>query len=154
MKKLILGLACFSALTFTSCEKDSDDTKTKTEMITSHGWTMTGLDVEPGIDMFVDGTWLPVTDVFLQMNDCSKDNEVIFNANGTLIEETNSKCHPAEPATYTGTWSFNSDETRLVLNTDESIDYKLELLDDNNLVVSYTENDEGVNVEFTMEFSK
>ena len=108
MNKLILTTAlCFTILIFTNCGKDdppAPPTPTKTELITKSSWKFSSAKAG-GID------------VTAQIPACFKDNTITFVASGgtgTISEGTN-VCAPPAPASFT--WSFQSSETQLNLNT-------------------------------------
>jgi len=118
-KTLILILAAGFAA-FTACEKDNDsEPKSKTSLLTSDSWKMTTATVDPAIDW--DGFGTMVTNIFSQMPACSKDDIITFKSNGTYVnEEGPSKCDPSDPDVIdTGTWTFNSDESKIVINDGE-----------------------------------
>ena len=108
MNKLILAsVFCFTALFFTNCDKNDDPpappTPTKTELITKSSWKFSSAKAG-GID------------VTAQIPACFKDNTITFVATGTgTISEGAVACSPAAPATFT--WSFQSSETQINLNT-------------------------------------
>ena len=109
MNKLILAtVLCFTTLFFTNCDKNDDPpappTPTKTELITKSSWKFSSAKAG-GID------------VTAQIPACFKDNTITFVASGGTgtISEGAIACSPAAPATFT--WSFQSSETQLNLNT-------------------------------------
>lgn len=90
-----------------------DDPKPSTaEMLTApaSGWMQTSVLVTvPGssvtVDVFNDPNF---ADDFPA---CSKDNTIVFKADGTYSVENNTKCNNAEPAQLeTGTWALSADE--------------------------------------------
>ena len=108
MNKLILALVfCFTALFFTNCDKNDDPPTppppTKTELITKSSWKFSSAKAG-GFD------------VTAQIPACFKDNTITFVSTGTgTISEGAVACSPAAPATFT--WSFQSSETQINLNT-------------------------------------
>jgi len=108
MNKLILATAlCFTILIFTNCGKDdppAPPTPTKTELITKSSWKFSSAKAG-GID------------VTAQIPACFKDNTITFVASGGTgtISEGANVCAPPAPASFT--WSFQSSETQLNLNT-------------------------------------
>ena len=108
MNKLILAsVFCFTALFFTNCDKNDDPpappTPTKTELITKSSWKFSSAKAG-GFD------------VTAQIPACFKDNTITFVSTGTgTISEGAVACSPAAPATFT--WSFQSSETQINLNT-------------------------------------
>jgi len=77
------------------------------------------------------------------VEDCDKDNVLIFNANKTLTELYGAvKCNPDEPNEETGlAWSFNADETQLTLrdtDSDASM-YSIKTLNESKLELELSE---------------
>ena len=108
MNKLILAtVLCFTTLFFTNCDKNDDPPAppppTKTELITKSSWKFSSAKAG-GFD------------VTAQIPACFKDNTITFVSTGTgTISEGAVACSPAAPATFT--WSFQSSETQISLNT-------------------------------------
>ena len=109
MNKLILAtVLCFTTLFFTNCDKNDDPAPppppTKTELITKSSWKFSSAKAA-GID------------VTAQIPACFKDNTITFVASGGTgtISEGATVCAPPAPASFT--WSFQSSETQLNLNT-------------------------------------
>lgn len=122
-------------VTLSSCKKD-DEEKTATDYLTGGNWTTTGMIINPGID--IGG--VVITDVFdVLIEDCSKDDFVSFNGDGTITEDEGAtKCDPDDPQTITdGTWTLSSDGTTLTVsypNEDPEV-LTLSTLNDNTMVV-------------------
>ncbi len=155
MKKLLFSLACISAFTFSSCEKDSDDAKTNIEILTSHSWKISGANADPALNLLVDGEILTVTDVFLYYDDCNKDNLYTYYTDGNRVMENSIKCDPSESSSTSTTWNFDSTETRLIIiSSNKERDYEIELLDDDNLILNYMDNIGGKDYKMTLKYSK
>ena len=118
-----LLLLITSAIITLSCNKDEDKNtntaKTKTELLTAAPWKRTALISTPAYDWNADGTF--ATDILTAMWPCEKDNLDIYKTNGTI--ETNegaTKCNPSDPQSWTTTWVFAVNETKLIFDgTDE-----------------------------------
>ena len=132
MNKLILAsVFCFATLFITSCDKNDDPPPTpptKTELITKSSWKFSSAKANGA-----DATAL--------IPACFKDNTMTFVATGTgTISEGATACVPPAPASFT--WSFQSSETQLNLNTPlitgGSGLFTIVSLTDVNLVVSQT----------------
>jgi len=110
---------------FVSCKKDKDNNsitaKTKTELLTTGSWKRTALISSPAYDWYGNGVF--DTDILNIMMPCEKDNTDTYKTNG--IFETNegaTKCDPSDPQTWTLTWTFADNETKLIFDgTDEYI---------------------------------
>jgi len=139
LSALLLIMA--GVIPFQACKKDEKDTpKTKTELITTGSWKMTANTVNPGIDIDFDGD--TETNLFDYLDGCFKDDVTTFKTNGTAEgNEGASKCNNTDPQTYSLTWSFASNETKLNLDGDE---YNLVELTATILRISYTLVDNGV----------
>jgi hypothetical protein len=103
-----------SSFVFTSCKKDKDDPKpkSKTELITAKNWRVTG-DIETEV---IGGQTVTV-DNYATYQPCDKDDYTKFDANKVFKDnEGTLRCNPAAPQETTGTWDFNSDQTKLLVN--------------------------------------
>jgi hypothetical protein len=106
------------ALGFTACDKDQDEVApTKTDLLTAKTWKMTGLKVDPPLE--VDD--IVIDDLF---ETCMSDNTLKFNVNHTYVaDEGSNNCYPEDPQTESGEWEFNAAETELIID-DEVADIK------------------------------
>jgi hypothetical protein len=146
MKHLLKFAVCLVivATTLLSCKKDKGETvptKTKTELLTTGSWKRTALISTPAYDWYGDGTF--ATDVLSVMKPCEKDNFDTYKTNG--IGETNegaTKCDLGDPQTWTWSWVFANNETKLIFDgTDE---YKLDELTATTLKFQSTFVENGV----------
>src|SRR5678815_4628194 len=115
-------LSLIACATFViSCKKDKENnaTKTKTELITAGTWKRTALISTPAYDWNANG--VSDTDVLKIMFPCEKDNFDRYLANGMIeTDEGPTKCNPTDPQTWTVTWRFADNETKLIFDgTDE-----------------------------------
>jgi len=134
MKKVLLTTALLSTLLFTNCKKEettkTTPVKTKTDLITSAKWKTTAFTVNPGID--IGGSI--ITDFYTQMDDCDKDDTEKFEVGGLgSSDEGSTKCDPMDPQTVAFTWSFTSNETKLIQDTDT---YDIISLTESELIIS------------------
>ena len=109
-KKLYVSalMVAVSAIIFNGCKKKDDPEPTKTELLTGKNWKVTALTSDPAVD--INGVL--VTNVYNQMDQCSKDDLDRFESNGIYkFDEGLTKCNVNDPQTVTGTWSFNSNQT-------------------------------------------
>jgi len=125
-------------LTIVGC-KDADtepNAPTKTELITSSPWVLNAVTVEPGIDFL--GTI--VTDYYAQIyEDCDKDDYKKYNTNGTLVYDVGEiKCDPSMPQTETSSWRFNTDESKIIIDSDDELTFTIEELSETTLKYSQT----------------
>jgi hypothetical protein len=144
MRNLSIGISCLLALTVfvTSCKKD----KTNAELLSSKSWTLVSLTVDPPIAVPFP-TPTTYTDVYATLEACEKDDLVKFNTGGIVtFDEGTTKCNPAAPQTVGGTYSINSTETIVTVN---SQDWNIVELTDSKLKVTYKESLLGVNYTFT-----
>lgn len=103
MRKLLtlFPLLALAFLTFTGCEKDKDTNqqKTKMELITQSSWTFQkassgGMDITASVPS------------------CYKDNVIVLNTDGSgNVNEGADVCSPSNAGNFT--WSFQSNETQL-----------------------------------------
>ncbi|HMQ47648.1 MAG TPA: DUF5004 domain-containing protein [Saprospiraceae bacterium] len=152
MKALIGPMTLICLLLVNSCKKEKD-TLDKTQLLTNGSWKLTTMTVEPAIDWF--GT--PVTNVYLQLPTCVKDDLTIFKSNGIInYDEGASKCNPNDPQTTTGTWTFNTDQTILSITTNGSSteSWDISELTDTRFEAEYPVIEEGVTYSFFVVFEK
>ena len=100
-----------------SCKKGKKDNpaKTKTELLTTGSWKRTALISNPAYDWNANGIF--DTDILNIMFPCEKDNTDTYKTNGII--ETNegaTKCNPSDPQTWTATWIFSDNETKLIFD--------------------------------------
>ena len=117
--KLINGLRLFvcSFIFLISCQKDKNSSaaETKTKLLTTGIWKRTALISNPAYDWNADGTF--DTNILNTMFPCEKDNFETYRTNG--IDETNegpTKCNASDPQTWTATWLFIDNETKLIFD--------------------------------------
>ncbi len=120
MKKTIqIGIAfMITFLVISGCKKDSATTETSTQKLTGKNWRMVSITASPG---FSNGAGGFITDLFAFQDACSKDDFMLFSANGTYVSDEGAvKCDPTSPQTTPGTWAFANNETQLVIDGDVS----------------------------------
>ncbi len=116
-----------------SCKKEKS--LSNESMLTGKNWKVVGYTVDPGLS--INGTI--VTNLYEQFDPCVKDD--IFNCKTDrtyTMEEGLIKCSVDDPQVYeSGTWTFNSDETVLILTTSGGImtNYNLENLSSTEIVL-------------------
>jgi hypothetical protein len=102
----LLGLI-IAAIIFSACSKKDNTAPapTKTAILTGHSWKITGLMIN-GEDKFAD------------YDDCTKDDILHFNINGTLLSDNGTvHCNPGEAAVTSIFWNLSPDETSLTTST-------------------------------------
>lgn len=120
MKKqtLLLIVSSFIIISLTACSKDDDTTSggggggvtpsTNTSKLCNKNWKITSI--------LLDGS-----DLTPLIPGCQIDDLYKFSTDGTLTyDEGPTKCDPADPQTTPGTWSWASNETKLVIDGDTS----------------------------------
>ena len=113
MRKINLLLIVSLFLVTLSCKKDEEPSKK--ELLCGKNWILTAETVSPAINF----NGVLITDLYAQMDGCTKDDISKFNTNGTYtFEEGATKCDVNDPQVWdSGTWVFNSDQTILVLTS-------------------------------------
>ncbi|MCB2409303.1 DUF5004 domain-containing protein [Hymenobacter lucidus] len=154
----LLALLAATAMGASSCKKDKESNpapaKTKTELLAGKDWKLAAQTVTPGLTAD-DGT--VVTDLFPYLDECDKDDLMRYDANGTcLLSEGPTRCDPSNPQQYTGTWSFDSNETILKTNVQGlgSSSFNIIELSDNTLKVSGIRTLTDGDHKFTYTYSK
>jgi hypothetical protein len=130
-----------------SCSDNDDmfaEEKTKTELLTAAPWRRTALISTPAYDWYGNG--VADTDVLSIMLPCEKDNLDSYSQNGVfLTNEGPTKCNPSDPQTWTLTWTFADNQTKLVFDgTDVHDVYTLMELTETTLKFQITFVENGV----------
>lgn len=131
-----------------SCKK-GDKSKTKMQLLVNGNWHVTAYTVEPALDFNGDG--VDETNAFAVMEPCVKDDHTTFYEDGTgQLDEGATKCDDSDPQTIPLTWQLAQNETELIV---QRIDYLLESLTENQLVVKEIETISQVTYTHTVTFS-
>ncbi len=127
--KFSLLLLLLAAGFFTACNKDSDDDKSKTELLTEPAcWaTVKTENYDPN-----SGVWIES-----QVPNCDKDDCTRFYSDGVIIvDEGALLCDVSDPLTIEGTWILSLDQTTITLTLDGlTVPAKIIELSGNKLVV-------------------
>lgn len=160
VRSLILGLVLM--IGFSSCSKDdgADDSSTpatKTDILTAHLWKLKSAKVSPGVTDPILG--ITIDDFTAFMEACDRDDTFEFNADGTVIaDEGATKCDSSDPQSESGNWSFQNDETSIliIVGTDSQA-LNIDELETGNFVGSQTIDDllgDGVSRTITFTYEK
>lgn len=112
MKKItfIFSLAfVVMTLVFSSC--NDDETKSKTDYLTSGSWSFSAVAYRMD-----NGAEMDVSDEFLA--DCEKDNIITFLTNGTYTSDAGADDCDGDSPDETGTWAWKENETVLAVTSD------------------------------------
>lgn len=112
---LVLLLIITSVITTPSCNKDNntDNAKTKTELLTTGTWKLTAYTSIPAYDWY--GTGVYATDIFAALNPCEKDNIDTYKSSGIFeVNEGALKCSSMDPQTFTTSWIFTDNEKKIM----------------------------------------
>lgn len=126
----------------------------RTQLLTAKNWSVITLTVEPAIDFDQNGTQETNLIPFIQA--CTLDDFERYATNGTYtFEEGASKCDPNDPQVYeSGTWLWNSDETRLVRNNaGQTSDVLVSALTNSSMTQVLTTVQQGVTYTFTATYN-
>jgi hypothetical protein len=129
---LIIALAFTSV--FTACKKDDEPkVNPKEEALTGKKWKLATAIINPAI--------LGTNDAFDLLEDCDKDDFTEFKRGGQVVFDQGPLRCDGEPQTQTGTWSFNSDQTKITVNEpgEDPITYDIIELNNNSVKVKYSE---------------
>lgn len=114
----IATLLLFTAASLSACKKDKDEPKSRTALLTEKAW----LYVDYGRDDNNDGV-LSKDESYVES--CEVDDSFKFNTDGTLVEHDNTtRCDASDPESNTMKWSFQNNETELLLSTNRLIKIK------------------------------
>ena len=151
MRKISLLLIITLTVSVLNCKKDENVPTSRKDLLSGKTWIMTAETISPAIN--INGTL--ITDFFSQEASCTKDDIGKFNANGTYtLEEGQTKCNVNDPQVFeTGTWTFNSDETVLVLTSSGIItNAKIQELTATKLVITEEETINGIKYTLTLTY--
>ena len=135
-----------------SCKKDEEPSKK--DLLCGKDWILKAETVSPAINF--DG--ILISDLYAQMDDCTKDDISKFNTNGTYtFEEGATKCDVNDPQVWdSGTWVFNSDETILVLTSPlyGTVNAEIIELTSSKIVISQESTIDGIKYTITDTYQK
>ncbi len=134
-------------ITFVGCKKNSSN-KSKTELLTQKAWIQSNSEIKSGTsDWSIDPNWTYTPS-------CEKDDNVVLKADGTFEKnEGATKCNPSDSQVYiTGVWSLLNDGNTLVETGREvgttgsaiTDTYTIDKLDENTMILSFSETDRGI----------
>ena len=110
-------LILVAGATFTSCKKDVNVSKQKSnmELLTAGTWKRTGFVSDPAYDWYGDGTY--ATNILDVMKPCELDNFETYYNDGTWVSnEGSTKCDEWDSQTWDLPWAFAENETKIVFN--------------------------------------
>ncbi len=152
MRKTNLLLIVSLFLAALSCKKDEEPTNK--ELLCGKNWILTAETVSPAINF--DG--ILISDLYAQMDDCTKDDVSKFNTNGTYtFEEGATKCDVNDPQVWdSGTWVFNSDQTILVITSPlyGTVNAEIIELTSSKIVISQESTIDGIKYTITDTYQK
>jgi hypothetical protein len=126
MKKCILHASLLLVILCTACKKDEPvSIQTKTELLTDGSWIISSILSD------ADGNGSYESDDFALFPDCYKDNFYTFKEDLEVeMNEGAMKCDPMDPQISSIVWTFTSNETSIVIDTDT---YRVAELSNNTL---------------------
>ena len=110
-----LPLMITVVISILSCEKDKEEpaVMTKTELITTGTWKLTAYTSNPAYDWYGTGNY--ATNILNALNPCEADGFDAYKNNGIVeINEGALKCDPADPQTFTASWQFTNNESKIM----------------------------------------
>jgi hypothetical protein len=116
MKKLFLFALVVSTLS--ACKKDSENSPSKTDLLTSKKWRITAETETSTVTTTGSAPITTTSNQYATTPACEKDNFTQFSTNKTFVEDEGaSKCDPNDPQTTSGTWDLPGDQTKLIVGT-------------------------------------
>jgi hypothetical protein len=119
LKGKIVLLFIGSAIAFAACKKKDNSTnttptKTPRENLTEGKWQLTSMPMEYTISGFGGQSW----NQYDSMEACEKDNFSLFMTSGKVwADEGATKCNTSDPQIdSTGTWTLNTDNTKMTFS--------------------------------------
>ncbi|MDR6567883.1 hypothetical protein MRBLMN1_003583 [Chitinophaga ginsengisegetis] len=106
----LLLVAFMSVLFFTQCKKEKNKPGNEEGMnaafLVGKKWQIKAMTISPGLEEE------EVQDLYKDLPACTKDDYVIYNANGTGVEDEGpTKCDGNMPQTRTFNWNLKTDGT-------------------------------------------
>lgn len=162
MKHLATNSALIVLCTFIlwACKKDDEDNNnnvgnsaSKTQLLTSGNWKQTSDYINPAVD--ADGDGDKENELFDFFEPCSKDDLLIFAANGTVtFDEGASKCNSDDPQIIDqSTWKFIDNETKVVIGTGAYADtVQLTELSSTILKLNFSYKEDDINYTETLSY--
>ncbi len=99
-----------------ACKKDTEVTPGNTDLLAAKSWRIVAQSSTYSSSNVNNGTAI-TNNRYAAKVSCERDNFFKFSSTGTLIlDEGDSKCDASAPQKQHGSWSFNSDQTKLTLN--------------------------------------
>ena len=156
MKTLSTNVLVAALATLTvSCKKDSENmpAPSKTELLTTKKWRITAASTVTTM-----GTNTTTTDEYATTPACERDDFTQFMTSKVVnFDEGATKCNSSDPQTSSGTWDFNSDQTKLNLTSPDLggllLPFDLVKLDATTLTIRYTQSQSGSTVIFNRTFT-
>jgi hypothetical protein len=101
----VLLLLC-TVIGFLSCKKETDRASMNEQLLTEASWSYEDFGIDQDFDGDID---LPV-----DLQNCAKDDFVIFNGNGSgSLNQGANLCYPEFPQSQSFDWEFHNDETQI-----------------------------------------
>jgi len=111
MKRTSSFTAICLILLLCSCSKDK--VQSKTEMLTTGTWKLTGSETD------ADGNGTYEINDYAGFLPCFTDNIYTFQTNGQAVsDEGPTKCDPMDPQTETVSWQFTNNENSMIIDGD------------------------------------
>ena len=115
MKKNILMAALIAVLAFGLFSCNKDEASKKDLLTTTTGWQLAEGTITPAYETSAGDM---ISDMMDYLYTCEKDDEILFNADGSEIITTNVKCAEGEGLQgdkVAGLWHFDNEEDPQVL---------------------------------------
>lgn len=117
---LLAGILIMSA-----CQKGADvlDPPTKAELLADGSWLYKAHTIEPGTISGGD----VITDLYIQKNECEKDDVLTFTSTNTFIWDEGDELCDTDQVIDTGTWVFRANQDNIFMDydTNDSLDVEL-----------------------------
>jgi hypothetical protein len=120
----------------TSKETAPVPVKTKKELLSQKSWLINKWETKTPSTSWIDeyASW-PV---------CSKDDAMIFKTTQAYeLNEGVISCNPPSLVIETGTWQFESNETKININVTGPRGWEIEQLSETTLIISFIDNTPG-----------
>ncbi|MFW5804725.1 MAG: lipocalin family protein [bacterium] len=114
-------------LFFCACDKKDEETKPRNELLTQKPWKLTASNIDPPV--FVENADSAVTDLYIHLPACEKDNVYIFGKDSRYtLEEGDIKCG-SFLVIESGTWILDEEGNIISLNANGEFQYDMKILE-------------------------
>lgn len=117
-KQIFKWINLMVAIGLGACTAGIGQSTTGKAKFTDRYWTLSALKAEPALDWDLDG--IPETDILKKLEDCERDDAIMFTSDHVVMEHRGSEhCDEEDDLEReTGTWDYDGSSDALIVATD------------------------------------